>query len=449
VKVGAKLMAVVLILFLVVDILLSLIAGRGFRREVERARKSGVPTTYQELAKGTPKQDNEPARLIRQASKYIQTSDREMAIRDFLLFRGSNSKEWLKRCRDGKTPEQVEQDCRKAVAECEPAVRILRQAGDYPECKFAVKWSDPLDTNWSHHGAIRRCVELLAARAVLQARDGNMDAAADDTVLLLKLLRIIEAEPDAGSFLSNVSRVRLATDSLQEAIRTRTVTEAQTSRLQRELGKIELDRGLRLALKEELVRSLYLFDKALKDPYWPRSQICCLTTGDYEGPGWVELTLFATAELACRPVAYRNGRAFVSHHLTLTGVIDKPYRMIPPRDFEFAGVRSEIPISNIIWFSPMPSGLWASRDVALAQVGLARTALALKSIKNSTGAYPASLKGMQHSSDPFSGKPFVYKRSDNGFILYSLGQNLKDDGGKTKSASSNPNAYDIVWRCDR
>jgi len=33
-------------------------------------------------------------------------------------------------------------------------------------------------------------------------------------------------------------------------------------------------------------------------------------------------------------------------------------------------------------------------------------------------------------TDPFSDKPFVYKRTDDGFTLYSFGENLIDDGGK-------------------
>ncbi len=36
----------------------------------------------------------------------------------------------------------------------------------------------------------------------------------------------------------------------------------------------------------------------------------------------------------------------------------------------------------------------------------------------------------QVPTDPFSGKPPVYRRTDEGFVLYSVGRNLRDDGGK-------------------
>ena len=33
--------------------------------------------------------------------------------------------------------------------------------------------------------------------------------------------------------------------------------------------------------------------------------------------------------------------------------------------------------------------------------------------------------------DLFTGKPFRYKPSRNGYLLYSVGQNMKDDAGKS------------------
>jgi len=41
--------------------------------------------------------------------------------------------------------------------------------------------------------------------------------------------------------------------------------------------------------------------------------------------------------------------------------------------------------------------------------------------------------------DPFSGKPFRYKRTEDGWLLWSIGPNLKDDGGDDKNPED-------VWR---
>jgi hypothetical protein len=60
--------------------------------------------------------------------------------------------------------------------------------------------------------------------------------------------------------------------------------------------------------------------------------------------------------------------------------------------------------------------------------------------------------------DPFSGKPLVYRQEGNGFVLYSIGENMNDDGGKPEPTSeakskmsekeSQEKAWDIVWKID-
>lgn len=57
---------------------------------------------------------------------------------------------------------------------------------------------------------------------------------------------------------------------------------------------------------------------------------------------------------------------------------------------------------------------------------------------------------MPPAEDPFSGKPFAYRREGSGFCLYSIGPNLKDDGGKEPSEPGKIGEEgDMVWRCER
>jgi len=56
------------------------------------------------------------------------------------------------------------------------------------------------------------------------------------------------------------------------------------------------------------------------------------------------------------------------------------------------------------------------------------------------------LNGRPLPTDPFSGKPFVYRREGAGFLIYSWGPNLKDDGGKVGKTQDEG---DIVMRCGR
>ena len=67
----------------------------------------------------------------------------------------------------------------------------------------------------------------------------------------------------------------------------------------------------------------------------------------------------------------------------------------------------------------------------LSQVGIA-----LSRYQKQNGNFPDSLDPLAPDylpalpADPYTGKPFVYRIDDEGALIYSLGKNLKDDGGK-------------------
>ena len=91
------------------------------------------------------------------------------------------------------------------------------------------------------------------------------------------------------------------------------------------------------------------------------------------------------------------------------------------------------------------SVLGFDRGVALARSAL--IVVALKQCKAEQGAYPAALEALspQYSKtlpvDPFSGGAFHYRREGDGFVLYSVGQDGRDDGGKR----GRKGAGDQVW----
>ncbi len=63
--------------------------------------------------------------------------------------------------------------------------------------------------------------------------------------------------------------------------------------------------------------------------------------------------------------------------------------------------------------------------------------LAVMRFEKEKGRYPLDLEELVKAGylkklpmDPYSDGPLVYKKTDSGFLLYSFGMNLKDDGGK-------------------
>jgi len=80
----------------------------------------------------------------------------------------------------------------------------------------------------------------------------------------------------------------------------------------------------------------------------------------------------------------------------------------------------------------------------------ARLAFALAWYRQDCGRYPETLEALapkylpQIPKDVFSGRPLIYRPSENGYLLYSVGANGKDDGGR--SYDDEPPADDLSVR---
>jgi hypothetical protein len=75
--------------------------------------------------------------------------------------------------------------------------------------------------------------------------------------------------------------------------------------------------------------------------------------------------------------------------------------------------------------------------------------LALAEYRSKHGAYPKELAALvpevlkELPVDPFSEKPLVYRLTDKGYVLYSVGPNGVDDGGKPDPVNPDPDNDDV------
>jgi len=87
----------------------------------------------------------------------------------------------------------------------------------------------------------------------------------------------------------------------------------------------------------------------------------------------------------------------------------------------------------------------------LAQWRAVTTMVALRLYHLKHGRYPDSLQGLVPDylpavpQDPFGGAPLKYRRDGDSYVLYSLGPNLKDDGGRKGEDWGTPGSEDYVY----
>ncbi|MEM7356116.1 MAG: hypothetical protein AAF657_35195, partial [Acidobacteriota bacterium] len=95
-------------------------------------------------------------------------------------------------------------------------------------------------------------------------------------------------------------------------------------------------------------------------------------------------------------------------------------------------------------------GASRKRDAWLAQVDQLEIALALEAIRETEGAYPEDLGALgQRFRDPFADAPYHYRKEGEGYRLWSVSGNRRDDGGQPDSGGpglAELDHGDLVWR---
>ncbi len=90
----------------------------------------------------------------------------------------------------------------------------------------------------------------------------------------------------------------------------------------------------------------------------------------------------------------------------------------------------------------------------MATLRLTRAGLALLQYKQAHGVFPPTLEalGVEGLVDPFTEEPLHYRPEGEGFVVYSVGADRKDNGGTPRPEYQDsdprrkPVEYDVVWR---
>ena len=90
----------------------------------------------------------------------------------------------------------------------------------------------------------------------------------------------------------------------------------------------------------------------------------------------------------------------------------------------------------------------------MATLRLTRAGLALLQYQQAHGVFPPTLDalGVEGLVDPFTEQPLHYRPESEGFLVYSVGEDRKDDGGtpRPQYQDSDPRRkpvdYDVIWR---
>jgi hypothetical protein len=214
------------------------------------------------------------------------------------------------------------------------------------------------------------------------------------------------------------------------------------------IGSIDLRGSFRQMARADRTLGVSIFDDLNRHDRDVRPLMDLLMVGPRYAEPW-----FA-------PLRALDERTYLSLMGAYIRVTDRPYHLAKPwlekKRWDLEDSSLFLPVSRTL--PPMVGLMAETRDRTIADLDLCRIALALKACAYQNHRYPATLAELQKTikwtipQDPFSGKDYVYRRQGQGFIVYSLGQNMTDENGlpeRDAKGHDRREKSDIVWQCTR
>jgi hypothetical protein len=318
--------------------------------------------------------------------------------------------------------EEKKAHIRGLIAENQDAIDLILEASAKPCFKDEAQWEGPGYTpNTDTAINMIQGTRLLGIDAVIKAEDGNLEEAIGQCLAARRLLKIYMQEPSLMSYLIAMACMKQVAACLNSIVSDQEIETETLRKILEEWDSSPWREGLIWALESEKTIGLetallYLKGEYDYDFFGPRGKLFywVFRPGFKTEIIWMMRTYDRLSEVAKMPYyASRDSK-------TIEQIIDST-----PWYYKIASA-----------LVPNVSATLLKRATLEAMYDTARIGIACKIYKNLNGDSPEKLVELSPETldkipvDPFTGKPFIFKKQDSGFIVYSVGSNLRDDGGK-------------------
>lgn len=309
------------------------------------------------------------------------------------------------------------------------ALRIFDQAAQLQQSRYPIDLNQGQATLLPHLPKIKRAAQILELSSISHAVAGQSKEAGDNLLTSLALARSLEFEPVLISQLVRVACKSITMNGLEQTLNRTTLPPQTLDQLEKSLQQSEEREtagfGFTRAFVGEQVIDLRAFDMSTEQ---------YLKVPDNATPQ--EREQFKLKIKEAMTADQQHCKATFDQALA---VRNQPF---PGRLNQDVFSQAEIVATNKNLF--LSSLFFAAlNNVApkeasnLANLRLAKTTIALEKFRRfHSNHFPEALSELMPNylksvpTDPFDGQSLRYHKAGNGYVLYSIGRNLKDDGGK-------------------
>jgi hypothetical protein len=315
------------------------------------------------------------------------------------------------------------------------ALKLVDEGASRAGYRSELDYSKGAEILLRHLPELRGLTWIQCARARMEAAEGDPEKAWRTILLTLNLADALRTEPILISQLVRIAQLRIVTSAIRGMCSVRMPDPGVAGELQQKVRGFEDQQPLVLAFDgERLLMGEWGFRL-------PRKELPTLLGMNDENP-----FLPLEGSLGLKPLRQADHAAYLRLMGDQAKMALLPYSAEDEPHLERRF--SRIPVYYVLTRVMTPALARAKTRhmemVALAKV--TRAGLAAMKYRTEHGAYPADLSvlEMADAQDPFGGGPLRYEPRENGFILYSIGPNLKDENGQPRpKRKSEPD--DIAW----
>jgi hypothetical protein len=435
--------------------------------ELQKLREAGIPTTIEELNLPDIPDEENGALVYREAFAMIDSLKEKYKGMWQYIPAESNIK-WK------DVPEDNKEKVADLILRSPDFTKIyqLLEKASGMECQFYSKKDYEgyvtltqvlMPKILSDMTAFRKCQRILMYKAKIEAESGEINKSLTTILMGLKLARASSLDvPTMTSQLARIAVNSIALGTLEDINKKGNGNEVLYQKLIKEIEKSREEPLIYSAFKNET----FIFGIQMYE--WQKQQASenikdREITAEERTQAIEEIKKYHPniTEEYIKSIIENPEKLLLDQKLTylktmyqVIHIIKGPYW----KSFEkFEDVENELkkgptPETAIpLMLLPQISKAYLQETRNKAYSGAAQIGIANRIYRQKHGEFVNSLNQLTMDIlpslplDPFTGKDYIYRKTDTGFIVYSVGDNLKDDGGVSGEEMRWRGDFDIVW----
>lgn len=342
-------------------------------------------------------------------------------------------------------------DARKRLTAASEAVALARDIRHVPGGGLKMVYQEPsiIGTPLARYQDLREVMALLQSDAYVRAYDRAGDDALDSCLAILAVARGIGDDPWLITQLIRMAGSAIAVGTVERVLGwTDTATDAKLAEVGAAFEREANERRLVYALRGERAM-FYRVCENIDSGAMGEVPDTTLNSGNRLLSAPLRATIpeqQATGlRMYTRLIAAADAPPSPARRKRLGAIEDEYARLFGPR-------RGPLQFHMLVGLL-LPAVYKMNETDTRTTAGLlcARVAVACERHRLNTGEYPAALADLPKEllaevpADPFTGNPLLYKKLDDGAVVYSAGVDGKDDGAAVLDAGKREQA-DLGFR---